>query len=538
MAPAILENLWRATGRRVRVKARAGLGDPIHVSPTLKGLDPCFIDEWAEGWFTIDGLSVALDGRSPFDITAAPNGWAEALHGFAWLVDVPLIPEDDLSAEFRDATRALVFEWLTGFASRAPVARRAEVAARRLISFLAHSDLVLENAGPRLYDLYVRQIGRDAKLLLDEWRALDDEARIVALSGVAQAGLACDGGADFHARAEASLLAELDRQILADGGHLSRDPRVVPALLLDLIPLRQLYAVAGAAPPTMLVDTIARMIEFAGALRLGDGQLTRLAAARPDHDITLPPLTLIGLPPERWVGGASGFARVTAGNTVLIIDAGSDRAPDGALSFEWSAGTVPVVVSAGSTAVLRQTSELAAAARRTRPSSRPAHSTLVADGPLRSDTGTRSPGPSLSQRQQVSVDTIEGIGIRVDVTHAGHSARGFAHRRVIDLAPGGDKMTGQDTLRPLVGPASERAAPLAFHFQLHPDVAVEPLDGGSSVRLSLRDGSAWRFEVMDGQISIEDNVTILNGRAISSIELVIRGSWPDFRTLNWVFEAE
>lgn len=536
MAPALLENFWRVTGRRVAGSRRRGLGDPAHVPPTLKGVDPCFIEEWAEGWFTLDGHPVALDGRSPLDVTDAPQPWQRALHGFDWLVDIPLVPEDDLALTFRDLTRAMVADWLARGAGRNTIAARTDVSARRLLSFLAHSDLVLDTADARTYDLYARQIARDAAHLLSEWRTLDDEGRIVALSAVAQAGLACDNGAVMHARAEAALLSELDRQILSDGGHLSRDPRVVPALLLDLIPLRQLYGVADRTAPAMLVATIARMIEFASVLRLGDGQLTRLSGRRAEHDLTLPPLTLLGMPPQRWYGAASGFARVAEGSTVLLVDAGADRSSAGALSFEWSSGSIPVVVSAGDTSVLR--TSLKPARRQTHPAGiRATQSTLVIDVPSTAPQSDAPPLPVLAQRQGIDMVTLPGSGTRIDATHAGPGGHGFAHRRVIEVAERGLKIAGQDTLRPLVGPPAERPTALAFHFQLHPDVAVELQHDRASARLTLRDGASWLFSVTAGRISVEDNITVLNGRAIPTVELVVRGIWPEFRALGWVFEA-
>ena len=37
------------------------------------------------------------------------------------------------------------------------------------------------------------------------------------------------------------LVAEIERQILPDGGHISRNPGALIELLLDLLPLRQAF---------------------------------------------------------------------------------------------------------------------------------------------------------------------------------------------------------------------------------------------------------------------------------------------------------
>ena len=44
------------------------------------------------------------------------------------------------------------------------------------------------------------------------------------------------------------LAAELERQILPDGGHSSRNPSILVELLLDLLPLRQCFAARGQPP--------------------------------------------------------------------------------------------------------------------------------------------------------------------------------------------------------------------------------------------------------------------------------------------------
>ena len=48
------------------------------------------------------------------------------------------------------------------------------------------------------------------------------------------------------------LVAELERQILPDGGHISRNPGALIELLLDLLPLRQAFAARNIAPPPQL----------------------------------------------------------------------------------------------------------------------------------------------------------------------------------------------------------------------------------------------------------------------------------------------
>jgi len=56
------------------------------------------------------------------------------------------------------------------------------------------------------------------------------------------------------------LSDELQRQILPDGGHISRNPGALIELLIDLLPLRQTFAARNIAPPPALLNAIDRMM--------------------------------------------------------------------------------------------------------------------------------------------------------------------------------------------------------------------------------------------------------------------------------------
>ncbi len=75
-----------------------------------------------------------------------------------------------------------------------------------------------------------------------------------------------------HQRSAMRRLAdELDRQILPDGGHISRNPGTLIDLLIDLLPLRQAFAARNIAPPPALLNAIDRMMPMLRFFRHGDG---------------------------------------------------------------------------------------------------------------------------------------------------------------------------------------------------------------------------------------------------------------------------
>src|SRR5207245_10086752 len=69
------------------------------------------------------------------------------------------------------------------------------------------------------------------------------------------------------------LSDELQRQILPDGGHISRNPGALIELLIDLLPLRQTFAARNIAPPPALLNAIDRMMPMVPFFRHGDGSI-------------------------------------------------------------------------------------------------------------------------------------------------------------------------------------------------------------------------------------------------------------------------
>ena len=82
----------------------------------------------------------------------------------------------------------------------------------------------------------------------------------------------CMAGQQRHIRVATKRLGdELQRQILPDGGHISRNPGALIELLVDLLPLRTAFTARNIAPPPALLNAIDRMMPMLRFFRHGDG---------------------------------------------------------------------------------------------------------------------------------------------------------------------------------------------------------------------------------------------------------------------------
>lgn len=511
---ALAETARAAAGTAAGAARRlALLGAPtparVLIAPhDLRTSDPTAATDIYAGRFIFAGQAVQTGGDSPFAALPPSVSWAEALYGFGWLRH--LRAADTVLA--RQTARALLDEFLARAPAAPGIARRPPVVARRLISLLGGSPLILEGADHAFYQRVLRAVGgavRDLDVAVAA--GLPPAERLAALVALAYAGLCCEGLDKVLGRTSRLLERELDAQILPDGGHVSRNPRLLVELLLDLLPLRQTYAGRRLEPPGALVRAIDRALPMLRLLRHGDGSLSHfngMGASAADHVATL----LIydsargSAPPH---ASRSGYARLEAGATLLVADVGpppplrvSAEAHAGCLSFELSSGAQRIVVNSGAP---RGPAQAMRAARAT-----PAHATAALAGlsscrflepaSPASRWLVRRLGPVLLGGP--GTVTLERDPAALLASHDGYrSALGLVHERRWEMAEDGAWLRGEDRF------PGEAAGPVeaAIRFPLHPAVRAERV-GDAAVLLALPGGERWQFSAEAGRIGIEESV--------------------------------
>lgn len=546
VAAAVL--IAREAGRRSLAAAVAlarGAGRPFESAadrlviapPDIRTADPTVADDILAGRFIFSGQMVETFGQSPFLAPPVSAEWERVLHGFGWLRHLRAAGGPEVHGE----ARALIEAWLRQ-GLRNPVAWEPEVAGRRLISFLAQSPMLLDGCSAAFYRRFMAAIGLHARRLRNAFERVPPglgRLRIaVALVAVA---VAVDS---FRPRVKAAMKRlddELARQIFPDGGHVGRNPAALLEILVDLLPLRQAHAARGIPVSSGVMNAIDRMMHLLRFFRHGDGALAlfngagvtpvSLVASVLVHDDAL------GRPP----GNAphSGYQRLEADRTVVIVDCGRPPPPDyardahaGPLAFEFSSGRNRFVVNCG--APPRTGDPWRDIARRTA-----AHSTVtVADavaGRFAEGVLERMAGRVLiAGAQRVEIDRQEHEGaVAVIARHdAWLLAFGLIHERTLRLAPAGDRLDGRDRL---IEEGTRRSghAPFAIRFHLHPSIQATPLEGGP-IMLAAPDGETWEFHVDGTAASVEDSVYLADPHgARRSLQLVVTGKAP--AEIRWTF---
>lgn len=510
----------------------------------IRTADPTVANEIYGGYFSFDGKTVSAQGRSPFGLTPPSDSWRRSLAGFSWLRHLRAADK----ALARANAQALVADFMS--IRKAPAGDPAfepAVVARRTLAWLAHSPLLLDGADREFYDRFMASLAqgvrRAARALAGKTRGAE---RLVCAIAIAEFTICATASRVAQQRAANLLTTELKRQILSDGGHIGRNPQTLVNLLIDLLPLRQLYAVRGIKPPQLLLSSIDRMMPMLRMMRHGDGSLALFNGM----SLTAQDRLAIVLAHDEQSGKAplnapySGYQRLEGGDALVIVDAGpppadfSRFAHAGCLSFEYSRGAERVVVNCGVAA--SQEPPLRELARATA-----AHSTLIIDDRsscrIAADRGLQKfvSGRIISGPKKVRVDRRRSnAGDVLALAHDGYVPEfGLVHERKLRLSHDGSRLMGEDWLQAAPSARLQGAKSFALRFHIHPKAHPVFLHEGA-IEIALCNGERLMFEASGGSVAIEESMFFAAPEGpCKCAQIVISGAAAPDARIRWSFRT-
>src|SRR5215813_4568255 len=519
--------------------------DRLVIAPQdLRTADATRASEIYSGRFAFAGKVVIADRRSPFEMTPPSDEWAVTLLGFVWLRHLRAAD----SAITRANARSLIDEWINIQGRWHATGWRSDILSRRLICWLSQAPFVLQDADARFYRRFIRSLSRQVRYLrrsLNESR--EGLPRLQAVIALNYATL-CLQGQSGHLRANVRrLIDELRKQVLPDGGHVSRNPGALIELLADLLPLRQLFAARQLQPPQALNNAIDRIMPMLRFFRHGDGNFGQFNGMGPTPVDLL--ATVLAYDDARGtpVSNAphSGYQRIDAGQTALLMDTGrpppvvlSREAHAGCLSFEFSWKQHRLVVNCGLPAVNKENWRQVARAT-------PAHSTVTLNELsscrfLESNAARRLLGgsPIIAGPHNVRIEREPG-GVELLAAHDGYASdRGVIHTRFIQLSADGRALDGEDSFAPSSG---EKFGPgtggeFAIRFHLHPAIKASRLADGRGVILLLQDREVWTFATLADTVELEESVFLAGSDGPRrTVQIVIYGRAEETAPVRWSF---
>jgi uncharacterized heparinase superfamily protein len=542
--------------RRLMLASMASLSYPgrkaeqLLLAPQeLRTADPSFATEVYNGHFGLAGRLAEVGAESPFEIEPPSEAWERELYGFGWLRHLRAAGSE-LS---REQAKVLVNDFVKHHRAIRGLAWEPEIVARRVISWLSNSVLVLDTGEPEAYDAFLRSLTAHLRYLSASYRNTPDGVpRLLTLMALIYAGLCIAEQQAVVDRYTRPFCKELDRQILADGGHISRNPEALVELLLDLLPLRQCFVARDRLPPKELTDAIDRIMPMLRFFRVGDGTLARFNGCGPTPTDALATVLayddIEGVPVR--IAASSGYVRLECGSMFLICDIAppptgslSTRTHAGFLSFEMSSSGCPIIVNCG--APPAEHDEWRLYARSTA-----AHSTLTFEDDSLAEFGGSANGgrppvdaPLSGPANAQGAFSDQGDNLRIKGSHDGYMARyGVTHSRQMLIPPTGKLVSSEDKISAPRGLKSAEgliAGAFAIRFHLHPSVSAKMADDGRSVALSLRNGEVWRINSNAPEVGIEESYFLADVRGPQpTAQVVLSGVMGESSEVRIVWNIE
>lgn len=546
----VAREVWRKARRRLRTgpvyRWRYSGRTPERVliaPPDLRLADAQIAIDIYHGRYALGGHLVDTGGASPFQVDSSDRQWLEALHGFRWLRHMREAGTDLAAAN----ARALVADWIATDGRKINgLAWMPHVTARRIIAWLQHSTVVLQGAEFGFYRAFLKSLAVQIRYLRSMAPEMPDgEERLRARIALAFAALSLPVPQSALRNASRALCVELGRQILADGGHVSRNPMAILELLADLLPLRQTFASQAEAPPPQLIGAVERMLPALRFFRHQDGALARfngMGLTNPDR--------LTAILRHDDTGGApllhashSGYERLTMGSTTVIADVGaappadvSHQAHAGCLSFEMSSGRNQFIVNCGVDEYgdddFRPLSR-ATAAHTTAVLNDSSSARFAISAGMNGIVGT----PLVAGPRHVECRREDSSGVQgFMASHDGYLSRfGLYHEREMALSAEGRILEGADRFFRSGGkPAPNNGRDnVVVRFHLHPDTELYR-DGQDRLVLTARHADQWLFTCDDVEPQIEESIFFAGlGGPRRSRQIVLAFAASGTPEVNW-----
>ncbi|PZQ45355.1 MAG: heparinase [Micavibrio aeruginosavorus] len=487
------------------------------------------------GIFTLEGDQLELHNAN-WTPQGVEDTWVRYINGFEWLRDLKTLGGN----KGRLAARAMVENWMDSHAHYDEVTWRPEIMGARISSWLSSFTFFGDSACEEFQEKFYVSLARQVRLLSRNVPGnLTGVDLLKAIRGLAYAGLAMEGREQLLEQALNLLHKEIGRQILSDGGHVSRCPQQLTEAVMVLIDIRTALRQGGYPCPEKILHALDRAVPALRFFRHGDRHFALFNGCQEGNEDLMKQITLQSGSRAKTLNSLphTGYERMAVGRGLIIMDTGkppkwphdttSHAAP---LAFEMSYGRERIIVNCGTHPTNPEWQDMLRFTA--------AHTTLTIDD--RNAYEIHKDGSLSRKAKKVSLNREDKIGMTaIEASHDGYvPVNGITHRRTLYYADQGHDLRGEDTLTCTTGLTKPHK--IAARFHLHPKVSVSLVKDGEEAILALPGGTGWRFTACGAPLSLEDSIYMGDGvRPRKSKQLVITADMTeDNLQIKWALQRE
>ena len=245
--------------------------------------------------------------------TAFPGeAWMAVYHSFGWLRDLCAVRNEAATVE----ARQIILAWMGRNSRWHSLSWRPDILSTRICSWLTYADTLGPGSDNAFIEAFLDNLARQVRHLRREVRFVEHgPVRLNVLKALIYVALSMPGGRGHVPGLVKQLIDTTERQILQDGGHVTRSPAVQLEAVRQLVDTRKALEAAEVTVPTDLAEHIERAAAMGRFFLHSDNHLALFNGAD-EGDAALADLVLKAAGPTQILPNSApqtGFERVSAG---------------------------------------------------------------------------------------------------------------------------------------------------------------------------------------------------------------------------------
>ena len=431
-----------------------------------------------------------------FNIKNIKNDFFFYYHSFSWLTDLRTLGNENLRIYSRELTK----QWIKNNQSWNSKTWKSYIVASRLCSWIHHFDFFFlsskDDFKEKIFNLIIKQVNHLVKNFSYHKR---NSELIRIIKALIYVSICVPHKNSLYQIAIFNLKTEITKQILKDGCHFQRNPKIHMEVLYDLIDIRSILNIANKKVFIDLQSAIEKMsvvnyffLHKDNSLALFN-QSTNVSSEFINEIISHIPKPK-KIPREL---SESGFQRVDTKDTVLILDCGVPQNYNATYKchsctggFEISYKKKRIIVNSSPNFKNNINKSTAA------------HSTLTLNNTnaykvLNNDHLSRIP-------ETIKVKRVERYGANfLEIENYSYKQQYDAtHKRLIYVDKNGTDIRGEENIY------CPSELTFDIRFYLDESIKASEINNGKAILLKLPNGTGWKF------ISSFDKINLVSSQYI------------------------